>query len=77
MGKEKVIIFQPYPLEVGQKIYIDGGPRRGDWKVIGVDEKKVRLQCPITFKEVEWTHFCFFVEAREDSPWPHLNQKMS
>jgi hypothetical protein len=73
MGKEKVVIFHPYPLQVGQKVYIDGGPRRGDWQVMGVDEKKVRLQCPITHKEVEWAHFCFFVEEREDSPWPHLD----
>ena len=71
MGKEKVIIFQPYPFQIGQKIYIEGGPRRGDWQVIGIDEKKVKLQCPITHKEVEWVHFCFFVEEREDSPWPH------
>jgi hypothetical protein len=71
MGKEKVIIFKPYPMEVGQKIYIDGGPYRGDWEVIGIDDKKIRIRCPITHKELEKARFCFFVEESEDSPWPH------
>ena len=35
MEKETVIIFRPYPFEVGQKIYIAEGPRHGDWEVIG------------------------------------------
>jgi hypothetical protein len=29
-------VFRPYPMEAGQKIYIESGPRRGDWEVIGV-----------------------------------------
>ena len=32
MATYKVAMFRPYPLGVGQKIRIDGGPRRGDWK---------------------------------------------
>jgi hypothetical protein len=68
---EKVIKFRPYPFELGQKIYIEGGPRRGDWEVIGINEKNVRLRCPITGKEVEWPRFCYFVEATEGAPWPH------
>jgi hypothetical protein len=68
---EKVIIFKPYPMEVGQKIFIDGGGRHGDWEVIGVSDKKVSLRCPLTKKEVEWARFCFFVEEAENEPWPH------
>lgn len=71
MGKDKVIIFKPYPMEVGQKIYIDGGPRGGDWEVIDVSERKVRLRCPVTRREVEWDRFCYVVEEPEGIQWPH------
>ena len=30
MGKADVVIFKSYPFSVGQKIYIDGGFRKGD-----------------------------------------------
>ena len=30
MGKAEVVIFKPYPLALGQKIFNDGGPRKGD-----------------------------------------------
>jgi hypothetical protein len=63
-------VFRPYPMKAGQKIYIESGPRRGDWEVIGVDQKSVRLRCPISGKEVEWAHFCYFVET-VDGSWPH------
>jgi Fe-S cluster biosynthesis and repair protein YggX len=68
---EKIIKFRPYPFELGQKIYIESGPRRGDWEVIGINEKNVRLRCPVTRKEVEWAAFCYFVEAAEVDIWPH------
>jgi hypothetical protein len=68
---EKVIKFRPYPFELGQKIYIEGGPRRGDWEVIGINEKNVKLRCPITGKEVDWPRFCYFVETAEVDIWPH------
>lgn len=38
MAKHDVLIFKPYPFEVGQKLHIDGGARNGDWKVIDVSE---------------------------------------
>lgn len=71
MGKEKVIIFRPYPMEVGQKIHIDGGPRGGDWEVIDISERKVKLRCPVTTKEVEWDRFCYFVDEADGIQWPH------
>jgi hypothetical protein len=71
MEKHRAIIFSPYPVEVGQKIRIQGGPREGDWEVIGVSERKVKLRCPITDREVEWDRFCYFVEERSSLDWPH------
>jgi hypothetical protein len=71
VDQDKVIIFNPYPFEVGQKIYIDGGPRKGDWEVVGISDRKVKLRCPISAREFEWNRFCYFAEMREDEPWPH------
>ncbi len=71
MATETVILFRPYAFKIGQKIYIEGGPRRGDWEVVGLSERKVRLRCPISKREFEWNRFCYFVEEASDSPWPH------
>ena len=46
----KVVMFRPYPFKKGQKINIESGPRRGDWEVIGVSDKKVKLKCPVSFR---------------------------
>ena len=67
---EKVSVFQPYPFQIGQKIFIESGPRRGDWEVLALGNQKVNLQCPISKREVEWDRFCYFVEERNDI-WPH------
>ena len=64
MAADKVIVFRPYPFETGQKIYIDGGPRSGDWEVAGVGDRKVKLRCPLSQREFEWDLFCYFVEER-------------
>lgn len=71
MSNEAVVFFTPYPFVVGQKIYIDSGPRKGDWEVVGVDERKIKLRCPISGKELEWNRFCYFAEEREGEQWPH------
>jgi hypothetical protein len=71
MATQKVIIFKPYPFEAGQKIHIDGGPRKGDWEVLGVTERKVKLRCPISFKEFEWNRFCYFSEEQDGVEWPN------
>ncbi len=70
MAKYTVIEFKPYPLAVGQKIYIDGGPRRGDWEVIGVSESKVKLRCPVSLREFEWDRFLYFAAEQNDIEWP-------
>jgi hypothetical protein len=70
MLADKVITFSPYPFRVGQKIHIQGGPRNGDWEVVHVSERKVKLRCPISQREFEWARFCYFVDEREGVPWP-------
>jgi len=64
------LTFRPYPLQVGQKIFIDGGPRRGDWEVVDLTDRKVKLRCPLSGREVEWDRFCYLVKERRGT-WPH------
>jgi hypothetical protein len=70
MGKHDVVVFKPYPFEKGQKLHIEHGPRRGDWEVADVTDRKVKLRCPVSFREFEWNHFCYFVEERKGATWP-------
>jgi hypothetical protein len=70
MEKHNVTIFKPYIFSVGQKIHIEGGPRGGDWEVIGVSDRKVKLRCPVSFREFEWNRFCYFAEDRQNIQWP-------
>ncbi|MCD4755936.1 MAG: hypothetical protein K8R75_09075 [Deltaproteobacteria bacterium] len=73
--KHKVIIFRPYPFRVGQKINIDGGSRRGEWEVVGVSERKVKLRCPISQLDFEWDRFCYFVKEQNGVEWPHISKE--
>jgi len=70
MTTQKVTFFRFYPFKVGQKIHIQDGPRKGDWEVIGVNDRKVKLRCPISLREFEWDRFCYFIEERDTSEWP-------
>ena len=69
---EPVIFFRRYPFAAGQKIHIEDGPRRGDWLVTAVDERKVSLRCPISGTEVTWDRFCYFTEEK-DAVFPAKN----
>lgn len=69
MTKDTVTVFTPFPLAINQKIRIEGGPRNGDWLVIGVNESKVKLKCPVSGREVEWARFCYNTEERVQE-WP-------
>ncbi len=73
MEKHNVTIFKPYTFYEGQKIHIDGGPRNGDWEVIGVTDHKVTLRCPVSFKEFKWNRFCYFVEDVPGVKWPDID----
>ena len=73
MSSHNVTIFKPYAFEVGEKITIDSGPRRGDWQVVGISERKVMLRCPVSQREVEWDRFCYLVEKRKGVSWPSLD----
>lgn len=68
-----VAFFSPFDFHGGQKIHINDGPRKGDWEVVYVTEKKVKLRCPVSLKEFEWDRFCFHVEERMVSEWPQKN----
>jgi len=70
MGTDTVMKFRPYPFRVGQKIHIEGGPRGGDWEVLDVSDRKVRLRCPVSQREFKWARFCYFVEEHENVEWP-------
>lgn len=64
-----ILFFQRYPFQPGQKMHIEDGPRKGDWEVVDVSEKKVTLRCPVSGFQAEWDRFCYFVEERE-AQWP-------
>ena len=70
METDKVVYFEPYPFIVGQRLNIKGGPRKGDWEVIGISDKKVKLRCPVSLREFEWSRFCYFTEERIGVEWP-------
>ena len=69
--KDTVLVLRPYPVRAGQKIYIEAGPRHGDWEIIEVGERKIRLRCPLSHKEIECDRFCYVVTEAADIPWPH------
>ena len=71
MKTNKVVFFEPYPFRIGQKINIKKGPRKGDWEVIGVNDKKVKLRCPVSLRKYEWSIFCYFTEERSSVEWPN------
>ncbi|MCF6185857.1 MAG: hypothetical protein L3J49_00030 [Desulfobulbaceae bacterium] len=64
-----VQLFTQYPFQIGQKVHIIDGPRKGDWEVVAVDDKKVGLRCPVTGFEASWARFCYFVEDK-GMEWP-------
>ena len=70
MARHKVTVFEPYPFQAGRKIHIEEGPRRGDWEVISVTDRKVTLRCPVSLREIEWDRFCYFVSEGENIEWP-------
>ncbi len=63
---EQITCFIRYPFRVGEKIRIMDGPRKGDWEVIGIDEKKVSLRCPVKGIEVRWDRFCYQVTEPDE-----------
>ena len=70
----QITVFKPYPFEAGEKIYIEDGPRRGDWLVVDVTDKKVRLKCPVSSKEFQWNRFCYHTEIRTVTQWPQPDE---
>ncbi len=67
--EEQITVFRRFPFETGQKLNISDEPRKGDWEVIGVDEKHVKLRCPVSGFIAQWDRFCYFVEEK-NAAWP-------
>ncbi len=59
---EDRIRFKIYPFNPGQRIFIEDGPRQGDWIITMVNEKKIGLRCPVTGVQVTWNRFCYTVK---------------
>ena len=57
MKKQDVTVFRPYDFAVGQKIHIESGSRKGDWEVVGMTDRKITLQCPISLKTFDMESF--------------------
>ena len=70
--EEQVLFFKRFPFKVGQKVHIADGPRKGDWEVVDVDEKKVKLRCPVSGFVAHWDRFCYFAEERK-AVWPRID----
>ncbi len=70
MKTHDVTVFKPYPFKVGLKINIQDGPRKGDWEVVDVTDRKVKLRCPFSRKEFDWNRFCYVVDEQTGVQWP-------
>lgn len=70
MATHDVTVFKPYDFRVGQKIFIESGPRKGDWEVVAVTDRNVKLRCPFSKREFDWNRFCYVIEERKGVPWP-------
>jgi hypothetical protein len=64
---DKVIFLKRVPLLPGQKIFIEDGPRKGDWLVTSITENKIGLRCPVSGTAVTWDRFCYYVKEIESS----------
>ncbi len=67
--EENILVFQQYPFKTGDKIHIADGRRKGDWLVVGIDDNKITLRCPISQREFSWNRFCYAVDSKKQ-PWP-------
>jgi hypothetical protein len=68
---DTVLVLRPYPVRVGQKIFIEAGPRHGDWEIIEVGDRQLKLRCPVSHKIIETERFCYVVQEAAGVPWPH------
>jgi len=71
----RVTVFTPFEFSKGQKIHIESGPRKGDWEVVGLSDKKVRLKCPVSLREFEWNRFCYRTGEQTFEEWPAKDHK--
>ena len=70
-NNRSVITFRSFPFTPGQRIYIEDGPRRGDWEVTSITDRKVTFRCPVSHREFTWDRFCYYAGEEQNGPWPH------
>jgi len=73
MARHTITCFTLYPFTIGEKIRIEGSNRSGDWEVIGLDDRKVKLRCPVSGREVEWARFCYLISKKDNIVWPQVD----
>ena len=69
-GDDNKEIGSNHELEI--EPFVNVGIKKGDWEVIGVSERKVKLRCPVSLREFEWNRFCYFVEDCSGVIWPQV-----
>ena len=50
MAEKAVRRFRKYPLKVGDRVFLEDGPRRGEWEVMDIEDEKMTLRCPISHR---------------------------
>ena len=62
--------FRQQPLQRGDRIHLEDGPRHGDWEVMAADEHKVTLRCPVSHRVIDVDPFYFMAAEVETDQWP-------
>jgi len=70
MTGHEVTFFREVPLKVGQKINFVDGKRRGDWLVVEITDRKIRLRCPVSGRELESDRILCHAETKVVREWP-------
>lgn len=50
MAERELRRFRRSPVKVGEKIWLEDGPRQGEWEVMAVEDDKITLRCPIAHR---------------------------
>jgi len=62
----KKLVFEPYHLKIGDRILITDGPWKGDWDIIELSDKKIKVKCPFKGTELEWKRQMFTFQGEKE-----------
>lgn len=62
----KKLVFETYPVKPGDRIFINDGPWKGDWDIVEVSDRKVKVKCPFKGDEYEWKRRLFVFKGEQD-----------